>query len=157
MGNHFPGVAGDPNNGCRYCRLGKRFGWLGQGVFHTHDETIPLYFQIDPLTFLGNDIQVDEEEIETANKAIHKFLRYSEIDLKKKSQFELVIALAKLSKYRIRIPLKISEETEMMIKFAKNGNFNETLKIMERYPGIVNYIPAHRAWGLIHQAAYFNN
>ena len=36
-------------------------------------------------------------------------------------------------------------------------DFPNTLKIMSEYPCIVNYIPANRAWMIIHQAAYFND
>ena len=169
MGNHFSGVAGDPNNGCPYCKLGLRFGWIGQGVFHTHDETTPKIFKdemtpkifkqdaekknivINPLTFLGNDIQVDGQDIAAANNSVHKFFQHSGIDPMTELQFDLVVALAKLCKYRIRVPIKIPKETEMMLSHAKHGNFNEVLEILEKYPGIVNYIPAHKAWGVIHQ------
>ncbi|KAI6659803.1 hypothetical protein LOD99_10628 [Oopsacas minuta] len=136
-------------------------------IIHKHVDAAnenPEYFkdlenviQFDPLTFLQKDIQIGQKEVSAANQSIQNFFNHSGIDPKKELQFDLVIALAKLSKYRIRERILIPKETDMMIEHAKRGNFNEALKILKNYPGIVNYIPAHRAWGLIHQAAYFNN
>ena len=44
-----------------------------------------------------------------------------------------------------------------MIDLAKRGNFVEAFKILDKTPVIVNFIPPARAWGLLHQAAHFNN
>ena len=44
-----------------------------------------------------------------------------------------------------------------MIEFAKMGDFHKALRVLNEYPCIVNYILANRAWGIIHQAAYFND
>ena len=66
MGNNFSGDAGDPNNDCLYCQLGRKWGWEGQGVFHTHDDTTPLFFNeklksnkedIDPLLYLRANVK----------------------------------------------------------------------------------------------------
>ena len=158
---HSPGVAGYTNNDCFYCWLGRKVGWKYFNVFHTHDFDNALQHQatvdIDPLTYLGNDVMVNAEEIEAANMSIHNFFEGTGIDPKARLAFDLVIILAKLNKFRIQKPFNISEETEKMINLAKIGNFDGAFKILDKTPVIVNYIPPDRAWGLLHQAAYFNN
>ena len=158
MANYFAG-ADNPDNECPYCKMGMKYRWNGHHYFHSYDEkTRPVHFQgIDHLTFLGNDIQVNQQEVQAANIKIHAFFQHSGIDPKNESQVDLGVALAKLYKYRIYEPTKISDVIEMMMRHAKSGNFIEELKIMKKYPGIVNFIPANRAWGLIHQAALSNN
>ena len=166
MGNSFPGVAGDPNNGCTYCRLGKKWGWEGKGVFHTHDGTTPLAFQekgnkdsIDPLTYLGADVVVGPEEIEAANNLVEQFFAGSGFNPRIHLQFDFVVTLAKVSRYRIHKPLNISDEIQLMLQHAKMGDFDGAFRILDKHQGtsMVNCIPPNRAWGLLHQAAYFNN
>ena len=87
-----------------------------------------------------------------------KFFKDTIYDPKKELTFDFVISLVKIQQYRIRQPLKVSDEVNQMIKYAKMGDFQRALEIMSEYPCIlVNYIPANRAWGIIHQAAYFND
>ena len=111
---------------------------------------------IDHLRELPLDVEVTTEEVENAKKAIYEFF----LDVKinpEKINFDIVIFLAKLHKFRIKKPFNISEETQRMIAFAKGENFPEAFKILDEYPVIVNYIPPDRAWGVLHQAAYFND
>ena len=173
MGNAFPGVAGDPNNNCLYCALGKHWGWEGKNVFHTHDDTTPKLWKetddedikqlqkhlVDPLTYLGADVQVNKEEMEKANKSIHQFFAGIGLDPKVYREFDIVLALAKISKYRIYESLNISEDIQTMLEHAKMGDFDTAIRILEKHHGtcIANCIPPNRAWGLLHQAAYFNN
>ena len=156
---NLPGRADNPN--CEYCRIGRRWGWPFKNVFHTHDATQPLTpdkpISIDHLKDFFPDVKVNTEEVEGANKAINQFFEGTGIDPKVQLDFDIVIFLAKLHKFRIEKPFNVSEQTERMITYARGGNFREAFKILDDYPVIVNYIPPDRAWGLLHQAAYFND
>ena len=124
---------------------------------HIHDGNDRNNERIDHLRFLGDDIAVTQDEINQANKAVTEFFRNLTFDPMKELTDDFVILLAKSRHYRIRQPLKTSDKVNLMIEYAKRGDFRKALKILSEYPCIVNYNPANRAWGIIHQAAYFND
>ena len=71
----------------------------------------PPQIDINPLTYMHKDVEVNNEEIEAANMSIHNFFEGSGIDPKAQLAFDLVIILAKLNKFRIQNGFNISDET----------------------------------------------
>ena len=163
MGNYHPCLEKKPNNNCA---LGEKWGCEGGNVFHTHDDTTPKLFtdthdednkqfqkqKDEILKLLGEDMQVQKEEMEKANEYFD-FIAGSDLD------FVIALKLASMNKYRIYKPLNISDDIQTMLKHAKMGDFDTAIRILERHHGtsIANCIPPNRTWGLLHQAAYFND
>ena len=94
-----------------------------------------------------------DQEFVAAKKSLLIFFE----NLKYGIRENLVLDLVKLRKFRICSSLDVSKVIDEAIKHAKIGNFKDALAILDEYPYIVNFIPVNRAWGLLHQAAYFND
>ena len=163
MGGGPSRAAGDSNIECPYCRERYFFplfwGWHHHhhDLHHTHNENNGNHERIDPLRFLGDDIAVTQDEINQANKAVTEFFENLPLHLMKELPYNFVTVLAKSRYYRIHESLEVSDKVNLMIEFAKMGDFHKALRVLNEYPCIMNYILANRAWGIIHQAAYFND
>ena len=50
-----------------------------------------------------------------------------------------------------------SKDISRMVLAAKNGEWSVVFSILDRKPNIVNCIPEERAWGALHQAAWYKD
>ena len=50
-----------------------------------------------------------------------------------------------------------TRDCSRMVLAAKNGEWSEVFSILDRKPRIINSIPEERAWGALHQAAWYKD
>ena len=50
-----------------------------------------------------------------------------------------------------------AKDISRMVLAAKNGNWTDVFIILDRKPRIINCIPEDRAWGALHQAAWYED
>lgn len=50
-----------------------------------------------------------------------------------------------------------AKDISQMVEKAKYGQWDDVYSILERKKNIINCIPEERAWGALHQAAWWQN
>lgn len=50
-----------------------------------------------------------------------------------------------------------AKDVSEMVLAAKNGEWSKVYYIVDRKPYLINCIPEDRAWGALHQSAWWNN